>query len=93
MRQKASLLAAALGNLDPVRQTAAPPTQERSLKETRTMPRPTRLLQRNEPLAGREPLGGRTPEGLGKFHQPRKGKYQPEPAVQELTGLAEGQSD
>lgn len=29
------------------------------------MPRPTRLLQRNEPLEGREPLGGRTPEGLG----------------------------
>lgn len=55
------------------------------------MPRPTRLLQRNEPLEGREPLGGRTPEGLGSSIN--LVKYQPEPAIQELTGLAEEQSD
>lgn len=92
MRQKASLLAAALGNLDPVRQTAAPHAREKPKGDPH-------YAATNAPAAKKRaigrtsPLRGRTPEGLGKFHQPRKGKYQPEPAVQELAGLAEGQSD
>lgn len=94
MKHKVSLLTTALGNPGPEQQTAAP-----SWKKEKPEGDP-HFAATSAPTAKKPAIGKMNAliieeylKSQKNFNPPRKGRYQPEPVIQELNGQAEEQSD
>ena len=92
MKQKAALLAAALRSSDQVKQTV-PSWKGETKKRLPLCHDQCTYCKETRHWSNECPHHRGTSKGLKKFSQPNKERYQPEPAIQNIIGLARAESD